>query len=217
MERFRGAGSRSAGRKSMKRFPCQRNSGATFVWLRAWLCLLSAMLTFAPGWMQAQSAASKEYQIKAAFLFNFVQFVEWPANTFTNNEAPFSIGILGEDPFGKALDETIQGETIQKRKLIIHRAQKWEDLQNCQIIFISRSEKGKVAEILSKLNARSVLTVSEFQGFANRGGVINFYLEGNKVRFEINAAIAQRQGLKLSSQLLSVGKIVETDSAKEGK
>ncbi len=165
--------------------------------------------------MPAQSTASREYQLKAAFLFNFAQFVEWPTNTFTNVEEPFIIGILGEDPFGKALDETVQGETIQKHKLVIVRSRRAEDLAACQILFISKSEKNRVAEILPKLTARKILTVSEVQGFASHGGVINFFLEGNKVRFEINPATAQREGLKISSQLLSLGKIIETVPGKE--
>ncbi|MDB6019022.1 MAG: YfiR family protein [Pedosphaera sp.] len=179
--------------------------------------LLAAALAFIPVTAGAQAAASKEYQIKSAFLFNFAQFVEWPANTFTNAEAPFCIGILGEDSFGRALDETIQGETIQNHKLLIQRSQRLEDLQACQLVFISKSEKGRVAEVLSKLGDRRILTVSELPGFASRGGMINFYLEGKKVRFEINPAAAQREGLKISSQLLSLGKIIEPEPPKGGR
>jgi hypothetical protein len=181
------------------------------------LFLVATALIFFQGRATAESATSKEYQIKAVFLFNFAQFVEWPANTFTNAEAPFCIGILGDDPFGKALDETIQGETIQNHRLVVQRSQRPEDLQNCQLIFVSKSEKGRMVEILSKLSGRKILTVSELPGFANRGGVINFYFEGNKVRFEINPASAEREGLKVSSQLLSLGKIIEPEPLKGGK
>jgi len=159
--------------------------------------------------LRAQSDESREYQIKAAFLFNFVQFVKWPGTSFPNPDAPFRIGILGDDPFGSALDGTIHGESIDSHRLTVTRAEKIEDLQDCQVIFVSRSEESHVSEILSQLNSKPILTVSETQGFARAGGTINFYLTGGKVRFEINPQSAQHCGLKISSQLLSLGKIVE--------
>jgi YfiR/HmsC-like len=160
-------------------------------------------------------ATSKEYQVKAAFLFNFMQFVEWPPTVFKNADDPFRIGVLGQDPFNAALEETVQGETISNHKIIVEHAMQVDDLKNCQLIFISKSEKKHVAEILSALDDKPVLTVSEIEGFAERGGGINFYLEGNKVRFEVNPDAARHDGLKVSSQLLSLGKIIET--AKEAK
>lgn len=160
-------------------------------------------------------ATSKEYQVKAAFLFNFMQFVEWPPTVFKNADDPFRIGVLGQDPFNAALEDTVQGETISNHKIIVEHAMQVDDLKNCQLIFISKSEKKHVAEILSALDDKPVLTVSEIEGFAERGGGINFYLEGNKVRFEVNPDAARHDGLKVSSQLLSLGKIIET--AKEAK
>ncbi|MGA2869228.1 MAG: YfiR family protein [Verrucomicrobiota bacterium] len=160
-------------------------------------------------------ATSKEYQIKAAFLFNFMQFVEWPPTVFKSADDPFRIGVLGQDPFNAALEETVQGETISNHKIIVEHAMQVDDLKNCQLIFISKSEKKRVTEILSALDDKPILTVSEIDGFAERGGGINFYLEGNKVRFEVNPDAARRDGLKVSSQLLSLGKIIET--AKEAK
>ena len=160
-------------------------------------------------------ATSKEYQIKAAFLFNFIQFVQWPPTVFKNADDPFRIGVLGQDPFNAALEDTVQGETISNHKIIVEHAMQVDDLKNCQLIFISKSEKKHVTEILSALDDKPVLTVSEIEGFAERGGGINFYLEGNKVRFEVNPDAARHDGLKVSSQLLSLGKIIET--AKEAK
>ena len=171
--------------------------------------LLLFILSFAalcPGQAQEQS---KEYQLKAAFLFNFAQFVKWPPNSFTSDDAPFCIGILGDDPFGSALDETVQGETISNHRLTVVRSQRIEDLKDCQMIFVSRSEEGHVGEILSQIDSRPILTVSEVESFARQGGDIDFYLSGGKVRFEINPQSAQRCGLKISSQLLNLGKIVE--------
>jgi YfiR/HmsC-like len=175
-------------------------------------CLLLSLLLFAPWNAPAQS---NEYQIKAAFLYNFAQFVEWPPAAFASTTAPFYIGVLGKDPFGKALDETVQGETIGNRKIIIQRSQQLAGLKSCQVIFISQSEKEHAAKILSELDSKPVLTVSEIAGFDQLGGIINFYLEGTKVRFEINPTAARHDGLKISAQLLSLGKIVQ--SAKEDK
>jgi YfiR/HmsC-like len=176
------------------------------------LCLLSFCW---PVGSRAQTPVSKEYQIKAAFLFNFAQFVEWPPQTYTNADQPFIIGVLGEDPFGPALDQTVQDETIHTRKLIVRRSQRPEDLHDCQLVFICKSEKSHVADILPKFAGRRILTVSELPGFASSGGMINFYLDGSKVRFEINPTSAQRSELRISSQLLSLGKLIASDSPKE--
>lgn len=151
---------------------------------------------------------SKEYQLKAAFLFNFAQFVKWPSDSFTSADAPFYIGILGDDPFGVALEDTIQGETINNHKLRVVRGQNFDDLKDCQLIFICKSEGDHMAEILTKLDSKPILTVSDIGSFAQNGGIIDFYLQGGKVRFEINPDSAQRRGLKISSQLLTLGKIV---------
>ena len=118
-----------------------------------WLCLLAMV----PLKSQAQT---KEYEIKAAFLFNFAQFVDWPATAFTNTDTPFSIGILGSDPFGAALEATVEGETIKNHRIIIERAKRIADLKNCQLIFISKSEEKQLAKIFSALDDRTVLTIS---------------------------------------------------------
>jgi YfiR/HmsC-like len=174
--------------------------------------LVMAGLAANPTEMEAQPPISKEYQIKAAFLFNFAQFVEWPATAFTNADAPLCIGILGDDPFGPALEETLKDETIHDRKLTVLRSHHVEDLKACQMVFINQSEKDRIPEILGVLKSNT-LTVSETDGFARHGGSINFFRDGKKVRFEINPGAAQREGLKMSSQLLSLGKIVNSEGA----
>ena len=175
--------------------------------LRGFFGLLVIILSFAAvGPVHAQE--SKEYQLKAAFLYNFAQFVKWPPNAFPAADAPFDIGILGDDPFGSALEETVQGETIDNHRMTVVRAQRLEDLKDCQMIFVCRSEEGQVGEVLSQLGSKPVLTVSEVENFAQNGGDIDFYLSGGKVRFEINPQSALRCGLKISSQLLNLGKIV---------
>jgi hypothetical protein len=195
-------------KKRMKHFAGRKTGRLAGAVLRVLLGLTTGWLAFAPREAPAQLAVPNEYQVKAAFLFNFVQFVEWPHGAFTNSDTPFCIGVLGDDPFGTALDETVRGETVQNRRLIVQRSRQVENLKDCQLIFISKSETERVPGILGELDPVPVLTVSETQGFAQRGGIINLYLAANKVRFEINPAAARRKGLKISSELLSLGKII---------
>jgi hypothetical protein len=183
--------------------------------IRNWLGILCYLVVLA-AWKTHAQPSTREYQIKAAFLFNFAQFVEWPTNAFATTNSPLVIGVLGENPFGGALEQTLKGEAIQGRQLTMKNSQSVEDLKDCQIIFISKSEKEHVADILSTLDSRPVLTVSEFDGFAKRGGIINFYLDGKKVRFSINATAAKNHDLRMSSELLHLGKIVKT-TPKEGE
>jgi YfiR/HmsC-like len=174
---------------------------------RPFFGLLLFILSFnACGPVHAQE--SKEYQLKAAFLFNFAQFVKWPSDSFASADAPFCIGILGDDPFGAALEDTIQGETINSHKLRVMHGHSFDDLKDCQLIFICKSEGDRMSEILSQLDSKPILTVSDIESFAQNGGIIDFYLQGGRVRFEINPDSAQRRGLKISSQLLTLGKIV---------
>ena len=189
--------------------------GKMFRAQRAWLSvfLFLVALAFAPEKIRAQSDVSKEYQIKAAFLFHFAQFVEWPSVDSTNADDPFVIGVLGENPFGGALDEIVKGETIGNRKITVQYSRSAEDLKNCQIVFVCKSEKARLPRILKELNGDNLLTVGECDGFAQHGGVMNFYLEDGKVRFEINPDAAEREKLKISSQLFRLGKIVKTAPA----
>ena len=172
-------------------------------------CVLLVFL-FAPSTLHAQS---KEYQIKAAFVYNFAQFVQWPSAAFTNASQPFEIGILGDNPFGKSLEETVKGETIKGRQIILVESSRIEKLAGCQILFVSKAASSHAEEIFQKLDSKPVLTVSEDPGFLQHGGIINLYREGSKVRFEINQDAAEKNGLKLGSELLSVGKIVRADPA----
>lgn len=156
-----------------------------------------------------------EYEIKATFLFRFTNYVTWPPEAFPEPETPFTIGILGKDPFGEVLDRIVEGETIHGHKVEIVRSSRPEVLKACHILFISRSEADRTAKILALLDGAHALTVGETPGFAGKGGVINFFLEENKVRFEINPEAAKRAGLKISSKLLSLGRIVEDEREKK--
>lgn len=173
--------------------------------------LLAAAIFFGVGTAQtarAQPEPAKEYDVKAAFLFRFAQFVQWPD---IQGRKSICVGVLEPDPFGAALDEVVDGESIQGRKVVVRRSAEVEGLRGCEIVFIGRTARNRTAEHLASIEEGPVLTVGEAEGFAHMGGVINFFVEGQKLRFEINPAEARRRGLKLSSQLLTLGRIVNID------
>ena len=181
---------------------------------RAWgvafaLSALSVLLVAGEGAVSAQQVSARkftEYQIKAAFVFNFMQFVEWPAGPSSDARTPLLIGVLGDDPFGAALEETIRGETVHGRPLTVRRKRDAAELKDCQLVFVCRSEKAQVREILGALRGGSILTVSDMEHFCRSGGMIGLVNEGGKVRFEINQAAAEQDNLKVSSKLLRLGR-----------
>lgn len=169
------------------------------------LVLLGVLLPAAAG----QSAT--EYQVKAAFLFNFAKFVEWPADAFPNADTPLQICVLGQDPFGGDFEQVIEDKTVNGHRLEVAHPDGVPQARACQILFIASSEKQRVRDILQGLAGASVLTVGDTPGFAQIGGVINFVLDDNRVRFEINLRAAERAHLKLSARLLTVAKLIVTE------
>lgn len=160
--------------------------------------------------LQAQPAvATKEYEVKAAFLFNFARFVEWPTNAFTSPQAPLVIGILGTDPFGAALNEIVRGEIVNGHPLIIQRYRNIEEVQTCHILFISSSEARRLEQIFKSLRGKNVLTVGESDGFAQSGGIIRFIADQNRIRFRVNLDAARAAELTISSKLLRAAEIVK--------
>jgi hypothetical protein len=157
---------------------------------------------------RANAQEASEYQVKAAFLYNFAKFVEWPAGTGV--DAPLVIGVLGKDPFGSQIDRAVEGKTVNGRRLMIKRFSSLEAYEYCHILFVSSSEKNNLAHIIAAVRNSSVLTVSETERFAHIGGIINFVTIENRIRFEINQAAAERAGLKISSKLLSLARVVRT-------
>ena len=178
-------------------------------------CLGVALLTLWPAKLRSQPVVPEvQYSIKAVFLFNFAQYVKWPAQTFASNTAPIIIGILGEDPFGKILDGAVSGEMVDDRKLVVKRITSLAEAKTCQLLFVSRSESERVAAVLAGLKNAPVLTVSETDQFCQRGGIINFFMQDNKVKLEANPAAADAAGLVISSKLLNVAKIVPTEKGR---
>ncbi|HXG47493.1 MAG TPA: YfiR family protein [Methylomirabilota bacterium] len=145
-----------------------------------------------------------EYQVKAAWLLNFARFVEWPADRFTSAEAPFVVGIVGEDPFGLHLESTFAGKTVKGRSFLIKRLDAGADLTSCHLVFFSSSERRKHREMCDGLRQAAVLTVGDTADFADNGGMIGFVRKDNAIRFHINFDVAQPAGLSLSAQLLKV-------------
>jgi len=152
------------------------------------------------------ATAPTQYEVEAAFLLNFTKFIDWPSSSFASPSDPFRICIAGEDPFGDTLDKMVEGETVSSHKLAVARLHH-EAPVNCQIIFVSKTERG-VAELLSAVKT-AVLTVGETESFLRQGGIIRFVLEENHVRFDVNQIAARRSGLTISSKLLNVARKVE--------
>ncbi len=152
-----------------------------------------------------------EYEIKAAFLYNFAKFVEWPADAFSDSRAPIVVGIVGEDPFGASLDAMVFGKSVNGRGLVVKRVSEGPELRSCHILFISSSRQKHLARILEILKDSGVLTVGEADRFTTSGGAIRFVLDENKVRFEINLDATGRARLKLSAKLLALARRVIAD------
>ncbi|MBN2181147.1 MAG: YfiR family protein [Sedimentisphaerales bacterium] len=175
------------------------------------------------------SKLSREYKIKAAFLYNFIQFVDWPEDKEGSEDDPIIIGILGQDPFGDAF-EPVAGKQIKGRKSLIKRIEgikklkktdepsnsEIESLRKCHLLFICSSEKDNLADIINLVNGQGVLTVGETSNMLKSGGMINFIVEENKVRFEINLSAVKQGKLKIRSQLLRLAKkVVEEKESKD--
>src|SRR5262245_16972670 len=155
---------------------------------------------------QAQPRVS-DREVKAVFLFNFAQFVEWPHSAFDSPQSPIVIGVLGEDPFSRTLDDIVKGETVRNRQLVVARYRRVEDIATCHILFVSASEPQRYEPILATLRGRPTLTVGETDGFATRGGMVRFVSERNRVGLQVNVGAAKAAGLTISSNLLRPAKI----------
>lgn len=151
--------------------------------------------------------SSREYDVKAAFLYNFITFTEWPADAFGGPDSPYVIGVLGKDPFGPVLDQIVNGEKIKSRPLVVRRFSSIADIHHCHILFICASEEYRLPEILRWLHGQPVLTVADMPGFAEAGGEIGF-LSGLHVKLVMNPAAIQSANLTVSSKLLRLAQLV---------
>ncbi len=179
--------------------------------LRRWLPLVACIVIAGTGASAWPAPPSAEYQVKAAYLFNFGQFVEWPLQAYDSPSAPFIIGVVGEDPFGATLDAVIAGESLGGRPLVVRRFQKAEDISACNILFIGRSEAAHLDDTLKLLKGRSVLTVTDISGAERRGAIIVLVNDNNRIRMRINVAAAKASNLVISSKLLRPAEVVGND------
>ena len=183
--------------------------------LRAAVAILPILLAAAT--LNAQTTSgSSEYLIKAGFIYNFANLVQWPATSFAQPDSPIVIVILGEDHFGTTLDRALDGKKVNARSFVIKRARSMAELQRtlgqqkeCQILYVSSSEMPHLGEAIQMLKGVPVLTIGETPGFAKNGGIINLILEDNKVRFEVNVTAAKEADLNISSRLLALARIVQ--------
>src|ERR1700676_545138 len=196
----------------------KRAKNSMFRRLQILIVALSISLSWAPGaFAQSPDASdSSEYLIKAGFIFNFAKFVEWPSNAFAQPDSPIVIGILGTDPFGTIIDKIVQDKKIGARGFVVKRL-KWgtdlKELRESKILFIGASERAHMDELVQMLRGLPILTVGETPGFAERGGVIRFVLEHNRVRFEVNVLAARQADLTISSRLLTLARIIQQANA----
>jgi hypothetical protein len=183
------------------------------VWLRAWLIGGSLSLLACAHLCTASNryaqGSQPGNQVKAAYLVNFLKFVEWSEYAFADPLAPVVIWVVGNDPFGFSLQQITLGKTVQERDVIVRRYHAGEDLRGSHILFISASEQKRLPEILSGLRGSSVLTVADMDRSLEAGGMIQFSLEETRVRFTINPNSTNQTKLKLSSKLLSVARVAK--------
>ena len=184
----------------------RRRRGESWHWLR---CLLFtvALVSVAPGDMFGAGPAQDrlgEYQVKAAFLYNFMKFIEWPSSD--TRSAGFVICVVGRDPFYEALEAVVKGKQANGREIVVRQLERDHDPQACHSVFIPDSDSKRSAEILERIRHAAVLTVGEGSRFLSEGGLIRLYIDDNHVRFQIDGAGARRVGLKVSSQLLSLAR-----------
>ncbi len=171
--------------------------------------MLAALVACANPFRLRAESPPTEYEVKAAYLYQFGKFVEWPEGAAGRAADPFAICVLGADPFESVLDETISGRSVQGKKAVAKRLANPNEAANCNILFISSSEQNHLAEILNIVHGKSILTVGDVNTFCPRGGMICFQMEQQKVRFAINVPALEQANLKVSSQLLKVARLIK--------
>jgi len=156
----------------------------------------------------AQAQTLNEYEAKAAFLFNFLKFVDWPAQAFADDNAPLVIGIVGDDKSSERIEQLVSGKSANGRQVVVKRFPSFKQLTYCHLVFVRASERERLPQNLSAVRSGSLI-VGESESFARWGGAINFSIKDGKISLEINQKSAERAGLKISAKLLSIARIVK--------
>lgn len=177
------------------------------------------LLIIACAWLSLESFSRSadietpsEYQLKAAVIFNFAKFIDWPETAFEKADSPFKLGIIGETPLEEELTQLVRDKKLGNRSFLVKQVKTASEIKTCHMLFISQTERKRLQEILKAAEFGPVLTISELDRFMQSGGMIHFLMEGNKVRFEINDAAARKAGLRISSKLLSLGRRDRTET-----
>ena len=180
------------------------------------LALFAFLLIASEAPLRAAQDNPSEYQLKAAFVYNFAKFIDWPPAAFSGPQSPFAICIFGADPFGSVIDDALRGKTVADHPVVIRRTKDVVVARRCEIVFVGASEKNHLSELLQDLKGANVLAVGDFTGFAASGGTIELTLQDSRVRFAINPSAADSAGLRISSKLLALATIVHgtTESGK---
>lgn len=173
------------------------------------LILLALMWTWGDATASDRPPRSPEYVIKAAYLYNFAMFVEWPSEAFATSDSPLLIGVVGADPFGWALERTVEGKRISKRRIVIERVQSIQDARHCHILFVAVDGDPRMSEFSTRLDGQSVLLVGESDDVLKQGATIGFTVRDNKVGYDVNLGAAKRAGLTVSSKLLNLARVVQ--------
>jgi hypothetical protein len=177
-------------------------------WLLPMLAIVVGLILAAAARSTRAQSQAGEYHVKAAFLFHFVQLVDWPAGSLGNDANPVTVCNIGEDPFHGDLEVTLAGQSVGARSFRVRHLKPAEDFQGCQVLFVSTHDAARLNRLLAELKDAPILTVGESDGFVQQGGMIGFLLVDNKVHFEINLEAAERAKLKISSRLLLLAKTV---------
>lgn len=161
----------------------------------------------------ALAPRAPEYEVKAAFIYNFARYVEWPSSAFAGPSDPIRLCIFGDDPFGEIVDRTLRGKTVAQHPFVVLRIEEIEETRGCHIVFVSRTESERLDAVLAVVHDRPVMTIVDVEGAVQRGAILNFALRDGRVRFAVNTGSAQRSGLSLSSQLVKLAIAVAKDTS----
>lgn len=170
------------------------------------LIVFAICLTFVKG-ADCDEGQPSEPELKAVFLYNFAKFIQWPTDSLRTNDSAFIIGIIGDNPFGDALKNSVEGKQVRKQKVHVLNISSEDSLADCEMLFVCASEKNRYENILKNIAGKPILTVGETTDFIDAGGIIGFYMKDNMVRFIINVEAAAQADLNISSKLLKLAKI----------
>lgn len=173
----------------------------------AWVLFLSALGKATI----ARADLPSEYELKAALLYNFARFTEWPEDAFGSDADPFLIAVVGDDPFGHLLDDAVHGRSINGRPIVLARWRTPEEVKPCHILFIAIADPDELRRVAATQSGRPVLTMSDKPLFANEGGIVGLDLEADRVHMTINMGSLRRSGVQVSSKLLALSRLIENN------